>query len=206
MNFKLFALVIFLTFFAQSCLIPSIHSLYSEEFAIQNDALIGKWVNHEDPDHGDYQEWTFEKDGDKYYLTHADGNLGFFEIGLVKLGDDMFMDFFPTNIDRSLEKERNGKTESLLNELLRGHLLPVHTFAKVNIRDRSIEIRMFDAEWLSDLMEERKIRIKHERIDKDMFLITASTSELQKFVRKYADLKEAYIDYDDPLVLTPKDE
>ncbi len=80
------------------------------------------------------------------------------------------------------------------------HLVPAHTFAKVEISKDTIKIFQFDIEHLEDLLENGKIRIRHVRPDKDIIL-TATTEELQEFFIKYAEDEEAYTD---PIILVKK--
>ena len=84
-----------------------------------------------------------------------------------------------------------------MNELLELYLFPVHTYAKVQFKENEVRIFQVDPDWIETVIEEKKIRIKHEMID-DAILLTASTEELQKFFTKYAVEDRAFID---PIVL-----
>ena len=59
------------------------------------------------------------------------------------------------------------------------------------IHDNQLDIEFFKSSFISDLISSNRIRIKHEKTD-DSILITASTSELKKFVEKYAHETEAF--------------
>ena len=59
--------------------------------------------------------------------------------------------------------------------------------------NEKININWYDHNWLSDLIEENKIRIHHEAND-DYVLLTAKPRELQKFVTKYVNSEEAFED------------
>jgi len=56
----------------------------------------------------------------------------------------------------------------------------------------------YGEEWLTDLFEQNRIRIKHETVqvapDMPRHILTASTNELQKFITKYADNPKTGID------------
>jgi hypothetical protein len=73
------------------------------------------------------------------------------------------------------------------------HIVPVHTFAKLEVERDKLIINWFDQEWLEDLIKENKIRIHHENND-DFILLTAKPKELQKFVSKYLNSEEAFED------------
>ena len=53
--------------------------------------------------------------------------------------------------------------------------------------------------WLADLLKNNKIRISHETIHKkyqdDSYILTASTDELQKFLIKYGNDPNAFVDH-----------
>ena len=136
-----------------------------------------------------------------------------FEIHLVNLGDHLFFDILPDDIeylkfeDKTLGVpiEFSGFGDSKakepdihLNSLYFQHMMPVHTFAKVEIEKDEVKIYRFDQEWLDDLFKQRKVRIKHEETSDGQIILTASTSDLQKFFEKYAEDENAYLE---PIIL-----
>ncbi len=168
---------------ALSSCIPTVHPLHSSDTTVENPLLEGHFLDE------DSAQWQFRKEWDHYYLQmNDDGKEAFFFVHLVQLGEYFYLDFFPDKVD-ALE----------INEFLLWHLLPVHLFTRVEIREDRIELYFFDPEWLEELLDERKIRIKHEKVTGN-YLITASTEELQKFVSKYGHLEEAYVE-SEPVVL-----
>jgi hypothetical protein len=73
------------------------------------------------------------------------------------------------------------------------HIVPVHTFAKIDITENRLQINWYDQDWLEKSIKENKIRIRHE-YNGDYILLTASPKELQKFVTKYVNSEEAFKD------------
>jgi hypothetical protein len=77
------------------------------------------------------------------------------------------------------------------------HLAPMHSIAVVeSISENEVKIKWFDETWLEKMFSANKIRIRHEKVmdldlkpdeDEGMYLLTASTDELQKFIIKYRD-------------------
>lgn len=155
----------------QSC-IPSLHPLYTEDTLVFETALLGKWSDDEDT-------YVFEKLKDKTYLfTYLQGpEQQQYEVHMVKLGADHYLDFY------SYRKEGLfPDADAVLAPTIR-----THSFAKVKWDDNTLQISHFsELEWLEDLFDQRKIRIKHERID-DEIVLTAGPRELQKFFLKYAN-------------------
>lgn len=188
--------VILMTFLLGSCSIYALHPLYDTSTLVFDPNLLGTWIDD------DGNEWSFEKaikpDDDElkkigrnantYLLTHTDmenGKQAQLQVHIVKLEDSFFLDFYPAD----------NYDEQIGNDLLASNLLPVHTFAKVEISKDELTFHVFDPEWVDDLFEHRKIRIAHENVAYFGFtlrVLTASTTELQKFVTKYRNEKEAF--------------
>lgn len=181
-------------FCIQSCL-PSLHPLYTEKDLIFVEDLLGTWGQEDEPHEAgnklelsssDGEIWRFEKAGEKEYtLIQVDdqGAEGKFEVRILKLGKYHFMDFMPLNASK---KEK-------VNEFWSYHYVPVHTFAKIELTEEHLIIQMFNPEFLQELLENKKIRIKNEKVGEG-YLLTAGTEELQKFVMKYAEEEKAYIE------------
>ncbi len=210
--------IIFLVvLFIQSC-IPSLHPLWTQDKLVFIENLLGEWMQEETEE--DYT-WAFsggfdEKENlvDSYDLIYTeDKSEARFDIHLVKLGDHLFFDIFPdevgtlkfedktlgltTNLSGVFNDDSEGP-DILLNALYFQHMLPVHTFAKVEIEKEEIKIFQFDPDRLEKLFKQRKVRIKHEETSDGGIVLTASTEDLQKFFEKYADDPKAYLD---PIIL-----
>ena len=103
-----------------------------------------------------------------------------FHLHILKLGDNLYIDFFP-------------EVWQMNDTFLAIHLMSVHTFAKIDIGNK-LEINWFDSELVQKLFDENKIRIKHEN-NGVYTLLTAKPEELQKFVIKYAKEDKAFSDF-----------
>ncbi len=212
-------------FLLNSC-IPSIHPLYTKDKLVMVKELPGTWINGpadysfskkqkvmgEEKDvnitvynNGEQPEiWKFEQLEDKEYRlihTDSDGRRAAFEIFVIRLGKHYFIDFYPK--DMPSEETGNGNNffgkNNSMNSLQATHLWPVHTFAKLEVTQNQLKISMFDPDFLKKLLENQQIRIKHEKTENG-YVLTASSQELQKFVEKYADVREAYLS-GDPITL-----
>jgi len=174
-----------------SC-IPSLHPLYHDEDRILMDKILGSWVDKNSPDEHHYFE--VNPDDSLSYLLHFTENNNnnnsleglatcLIEVNLVKFGDHYFADFYPGD----------NEVFDKMNDMLRLHLIGVHTFAKLEISQDTFIIHRFDPGWIEKLIDENRIRISYEWLD-DQAILTASTEELQKFVIKYADDPDAFVD------------
>ena len=200
MKFKV-ALIFLVLIFIQSC-IPSIHQLWTQDKIVFEPDLLGAWGQTEadEPDFwffsGGFDEEAKQATG--YELIHKDGKaLAKFKVYLVKLGEHLFFDIFPDELKYlKFENQTLGVPQNYfpgnsndeqadipLNSLYFQHLLPVHTFAKVEIEKDEVKIFRFDMDWLEDLFKQRKIRIKHEISSDDQIVLTAPTEDLQKFLK-----------------------
>jgi len=159
-----------LVILVQSC-IPSLHPLYTPETTVFENAIMGTWA-------GEDQTYIFEKGKGKSYLLNCISNdeVTKYEVHLVKLGLNHFLDFYAYEPDNILSEDDGIAPK-----------IRTHTFAKISWGHNSLEIRHFaEVEWLEQLFDQRKIRIKHEIVGDDIVL-TAGPKELQKFFLKYAD-------------------
>ena len=198
-------------FIVQSC-IPSLHPIYTEDKLVVLDQIPGEWVKQPEGsdggqkfkittnngESGQPETWDFRKsDGKSYLLVHTDdaGRPAAFDVHIIKLGSHYFMDFYPAGLPKEDKPSVATHFDGSVNEnlFMAIHLLPVHTFAKLELKPGLLKISMFDPDFLKDLLENRQIRIKHEKTE-DGYVLTASPEELQKFAEKYADEKAAYLD------------
>ncbi|MCZ6702869.1 MAG: hypothetical protein O6940_07485 [Ignavibacteria bacterium] len=185
-----------------SC-IPSLHPLYTKKDLILDNTIVGTWISNESE--RDRSIWKIKKYQDTeaagtndinpldlgdnlYRLEHIQlGETIVFDLYLMKLDNYFYFDFYPNEVGFD-------------NDMKDMHLFPVHTFAKVNIKQDNIIIEQFDINFLEELIEQNKIKISHEKSGQNIIL-TASTGELQKFVVKYASDEDAVFD---PIILNRK--
>jgi len=195
-----------------SCLVSSLHPFFKPKDKIYEPAMVGAWID------SDSCIWTIEADitkeliwGEKKtdsntQVTYTESSIGkdimdstynivYYEdehakaelIGtLFQLNGVSYVDFVP---------DPDAKHSS--SEVTGWHHIPVHTLARVKISEDSILLYWFGDEWLNELFEQNRIRIKHETVeslDYDRHVLTASTDELQKFIKKYANNPKTGID------------
>lgn len=186
---------VLLLIISSSCLITSLHPLYTKNDLVFNDTLLGTWTDD------DSSTWVIEryfqpdifgvenkKDSLKekvtktYKLTYISEKAGGeLLLHISKLDNSFFIDFFP-NIDGE---------EFLNNYFIEMHHLPVHSFGIIDINDSIVKINLLNEEWLSEKVESQEVDINIHEIE-DWKLITSSTSEIQVFLIKYAKNKDAF--------------
>jgi len=100
-----------------------------------------------------------------------------------KINNQLFLDFTP------IEDKESDESKNMLYKM---HLIGEHTFAEFEITDANeANIKWFSSEKLGRLLKENKIKIKHEKVGvMETTLLTASSEELEKFIKKYMDSKD----------------
>lgn len=156
-----------------SC-VQSLHPLYTDKDLVFEPALVGTWES----EGGNL--WIFLKSGEKSYeLVYQEKETpAKFQAHLVKLGQYQFLDLYPASLD-------------LKNDLQQAHILYTHTFFRVWLEHDTLRLAILEHDWLKRMIDQKKISIKHEVVDKRVIL-TAPTKDLQKFVLKYANDPEAF--------------
>ncbi len=160
--------------FVASCLVTSVHPLYTEKDLTFVPELVGTWENDD--------VWIFEQSGkNAYELTIKEqdsAKTGVYETHLVKLGKYLFLDLYP----------EESEMEDSVYEL---HLVPTHSFWRIEIEKDVLRLAYIDNEWLERMIDGNKVNIAHVRLE-DRVVLTAPTEELQKFVLKYAEDTDAF--------------
>ena len=154
--------------------VQSLHPLFNDQDLFFEPAIVGTWVGESG------NLWTFLKSGDKAYeLIYTEKKApAKFSARLGKLGNLLFLDLRPEMPD-------------VENDLQQGHLLVAHTFSRVWLEGDTLRLAMLEHGWLKSMIDKKKLKIKHERLG-DQIVLTASTTELQKFALKYGMDNKAF--------------
>ncbi len=170
-----------------SCLVSSLHPFFKKEDKFFDTTMVGYWMD------GDSCIWTIfpnmvnknpmspAKHDSSYVITYYedDTNYSILTGTLFQLNEVNYVDFVP-----------DSNEDHCTSDMTAFHHVPVHTLARVQYCKDSILIYWYGDDWLNDLFEQNRIRIKHEKVtsvDYDRHLLTAGTDELQKFIKKYAN-------------------
>ena len=183
---KLIILILALTAMS-SCLVSSLHPFFKEKDKKFDTNMVGNWID------GDSCIWTIHPnmvsvnflepavhDGSYaicYYEEEESKSM--LKATLFQLNDVEYVDFIP-----------DPNEDHCTSDMTTFHHIPVHTLARVQYCKDSILLYWYGDEWLNDLIEQNRIRIKHETVpgfEYDRQVLTASTDELQKFIKKYAN-------------------
>ncbi|MGZ2371909.1 hypothetical protein ACXR6G_19205 [Ancylomarina sp. YFZ004] len=116
----------------------------------------------------------------------------FFQGHLAKLGNHYFFDIIPDEY-RMEKKLDSGCMISLVS--------PMHGFLKLEFIDEKLKLNWITSNDFIKIRKNKKIRLAHVSRD-DKEIITAKTSDIQKFLIKFADSK-LFDNKDAELILTP---
>jgi hypothetical protein len=100
-----------------------------------------------------------------------------FQAVLVDIDGETFLDIYPEAPDND-------------SSFYLDHLLRVHNILHLERSADTLWVSNFDAEWLETVVAQKKVSIAHVPLD-GAVLLTATTADLQAFVRKYAKTPEA---------------
>lgn len=154
--------------------VPSLQPFYTEKDLVADYALLGEWLYK----NGEFK-FTFTQDkGMVYELMVAGGDSEkYYSVHLMKLKDTYFLDIYPKN-GLGAKKYIFGNS----------CYVPAHAVGIVVIKDNSLHINMLNPITLEYLLKNKKIILHHEYFG-DNILLTASTSELQRFLLRHRDEK-----------------
>jgi len=193
--FILFALLL------TSCIVNSLNPFYTNDVLYYEPKFVGNWVDKEngvwnvkpfqevfkevkgDLDKEEYQRYSKYNNISYYVNYEKDSAKSAFLVVPFKIKNQLFLDFSPIDDNESLEG---------VNSLFKNHLIYSHSLAKFDITsDNEIKIKWLSSKKLEDLLDENKIKIKHEKVGLDAtVLLTANSEELVKFIEKYMDSKD----------------
>lgn len=187
-------------FVLNSCVIKSLNPFYTKKSISFDDRFLGEWV---DSKKGIWTVVSFKSEITKenplekmkkedlqlyeaykysYYIKREyKGEEALFIVTPFKINNQTFLDFYP------LEYQEN------IDNLLESHIVYSHSLVKYDIlKDGKIDIRWLDEEKIETLFKQNKIKLEHKKIGalKDKFLLTASSSDLEKFIEKYMNSKD----------------
>jgi len=156
--------------------IPSVNPFYKDKDIVSEPRLFGEWEGGESAD--DKQIWKFEDAGDKTYkltiIENAEGKKGQFTTRLFKLGQEQFLDLVPSDCEYATNQA----------DIVAASMFPGHLLVHVSQIEPSLKLAFFDFDWLEKLLKQDPKALANHR-EGDRIILTASTTELQRFVLKH---------------------
>jgi hypothetical protein len=176
------------------CSTPSLNPLATPETTATDQDLIGRWADVKSTD----TTYVVTQAGDnEYHLQCIPKESGkrplAFSFKIVRLAETRYLDLTVTKTAVDELGEKYGTCA-----------VPAHAFMKMKRKGDELTIWLVKSQWLNDGLKSGEIKLAHattrprENDDKETYILTGPTSELQTFFRKNADVEEAF---EDPVVM-----
>ena len=205
-RFKFWLPIICVALLFSSCILKSLYPFYTPDLLCYEPTLLGNW---EDSEQGHWEILSGKDDlfnnppkqmdeefYDKYIKPYENGYIVNYTkdsittyLGAMsfKINNQLFLDF--------VAFETDNQDSPALN-LYNYHRINFHSLAKLDISsEKKLSIKWLPEDKVSDLIEEQKIKIKHEILvggpKRGDILITAPSEELVKFITKYMKSKDS---------------
>jgi hypothetical protein len=187
------------------CVVKSLFPFYTSNSVVFEKKFLGNWVDTENakwniqpfqevilkenkktsPSELDDDQFAMYNKFKKGYVVYfeKDSTKSSFLAMAFKINNQLFLDVTPIE---------DSEFDGLKNDLYKLHLIGTHTLAKFDLlNDNEIDIKWFSSDKLEELLKENRIKIKHEKVGFwDTIVLTASSEELEKFIKKYMDSKD----------------
>jgi len=154
----------------------SVNPLYTDKDAVVEPNLEGTWISS---DSSDKEEFVFQKSGDhKYNLAMVNPDTKVrqnFQVHLVRLGDQIFMDFMYEN------QTINGV--KLDDPVV---VIPAHVIAKVKISPDDLAYAGLEDDAIKSQSVSKGSPLDYQMAGGSL-LITAQTDALRRYVSAHAD-------------------
>lgn len=183
------------------CLMPgclaALHPLFTEKELIHEPRLLGLWkVTGEDDvtvafEKGSPQSFSelpevLQNASDRAYTVTVKEKgeiVQKFYAFPTKLGDALYLDYFSSTTPK----------QNSYDNFYKAHFTAMHSFYRIQFdTNGKFKASRLKADYLADLIKDKKLRIRHEERPDGSFVITAPTSELQQYVLKYGQNPDAY--------------
>jgi len=171
------------------CVPTAIHPFYRASDVMYEPALLGVWKDKPDGK----ESWSFTPGEGKSYALEiqSDDYRATFIAHLFKLGDDRFLDIYPTKAGLEERLDKNPYAVALI---------PAHGFVRVRATEPALRMSCMGLDWLRQQLGKNPNVIDHVVVPDDRVVFTAGTEAMQAFIKLHLNNAEAWNDmYDDGL-------
>lgn len=184
--------------FLNSCL-TTLHPIFTPADLVYKPELIGTWKIVEnkkekwaeinrlaDADPRLFPGKTAAIKDKGYLITYKDSANTISEryiAFLARIGKHLYFDYYPAALP----------VTSKMDEFYLAHFVKMHIPYRLELqKEGGFTLSQLESGYMNELIEQKKIRIRHEKKEDEDIVITAPTSELQQYILKYGDDPEAY--------------
>jgi hypothetical protein len=161
--------------------VRSINPVLKEDQYISNDAVLGNWIKNDGKDSAVVSVGTNPRE---YHLLYVDGDGKQADLvaNLGKLGDK-------TIVQCTVADPTDHSASSGVYWL---HLQKLYTFAWLKEIGPRLVLTTIDPDWLKKYLDAHPSELAIVKLDKDNFVISATTDELQAFLLAHQNDAEAF--------------
>jgi hypothetical protein len=162
------------------CVVTSVYPFYTAKDELFDPALVGAWAEP-DSTNAANDHWRFDQINQQaYWLTTVEDNkTNRYETHRFRLKQHVFLDLCKTN---------RGEDH-----------LPLHYLVKIENTVAGLQVKVLNFEWLAKLLEKNPKALRHLLVpnepgntNNNQLVLTADTSELQKFILKHINDTNAF--------------
>ena len=153
--------------------VPSLNPFYRESDVKFDERLLGSWKPKEEGK----EIWTFERGENKSYrlTAKADAKTSVFSAHLFAVQEKLFIDLQPD--PKALDVQTDWSQVSMV---------PAHLLVRVNDIGNTLKFSMLD---FAELLKNKPSALSHQILEGERIVLTASTTELQRFITAHLDTK-----------------
>ncbi|KAA5538650.1 hypothetical protein FYK55_27090 [Roseiconus nitratireducens] len=157
--------------------VPSLHPFYNKDETQFDAELVGSWDAKTGPIRGRWKFSRYRNDASyRLEFTTEDDKTDVFSAHLFEVGDRRYLDLCLSEHNEEFEQ---------LSDLAKVHLFSFHTVAQLALKEDALTIAFLDSRWVGKYLSENPTELQHAR--RTRVILTASTQDLQAFIRKHAD-------------------
>ncbi len=118
---------------------------------------------------------------------------------LTEIGGNLYANFYPWIPDDNNPYEGIAPSSHRFPNLMFGYerfqsnFVKAHSFMKLKLENGQLQMYLFDEEKIENLIKKNRVRLKHEIVN-DELVITASTEELRRFVKKFGNNDDLFVE------------
>lgn len=176
--------VLVLALLAAGCTPPSVEPFYTEKDVIRDPGFAGVWEKTDGRD----RLICEEGEGKSYLCDVLEKGAGAaaFKVHLMRIGSGAYADVYPEEVP-------------IAHGFLSAHLLPVHTFVRIDRQGDVMRISLLDMGWVNGRRAAKQLNLAHSvgGKDKDEVVFTAPTRDLQALMAVAVADPRAFTDPDE---------
>jgi hypothetical protein len=164
--------------------IPSVYPFYADKDVVFDPHLVGEWQDNSNTNQPEV--WKFEQaTNNAYKLTvMEEGKTGEFSAHLFKLKQEQFLDLIPSDCNYDTNQAY----------LVGFSMFPGHLLIRVGQIEPQLKLAVCNYDWFEKYLAENPKAIGHH-VEQEHIVLTAPTTDLQKFVLKHLGTNELFKDY-----------